>query len=360
MNELVLTSCNVKRILVIKLMHYGDVLLTTPLFNTLKLNYPDALIDVLVYQGTEEILAGNKTIDTIYRVDRELKHEGIAAQCRGEIALVKRLRTQSYDLCLHLSDRWRGAFYCRFLNIKQSLGFLSPKRKNFLWRLCHTALVLPEKQESQHRVLNNLEIITPLKLAKIDTTVSMYYYPEDIQSIETLLREKKISRYIVIQPGARWKFKRWTASACGELLNALIEQGETIVLTSGPVPSELLYIDEILQSCPHQSKVLNLAGKLRFSELAVLIERATLFIGVDSVAMHMAAALKTPSVVLFGPSNLQQWHPWQVPHTLIWAGKYRTLPTVAEIDTNTSESYLAAIPVSDVLEAVNQRLPSLP
>lgn len=358
MNKFILPTCTVKRILVIKLMHYGDVLLTTPLFNTLKLNYPEALIDVVVYQGTDEILAGNKAIEAIYTVDRELKQKGILTQCQGEMALLKRLRTQNYDLCLNLSDRWRGAFYCRFLKIKQSMGFLSSKRKNFLWQFCHTTLVLPKKQESQHSVLNNLEIIAPLKLAKIDTTVSMHYHPEDIQHIETLLSEKKISRYIVIQPSARWKFKRWTASACGEMINALIEQGETIVLTSGPVPSELLYIDEILQSCPNQSKVLNLAGKLHFTELAVLIERAALFIGVDSVAMHMAAALKTPSVVLFGPSNLQQWHPWQVSHTLIWAGNYRTLPSVADVDTNTSETYMAAIPVSDVLKAVNQRLPS--
>lgn len=72
--------------------------------------------------------------------------------------------------------------------------------------------------------------------------------------------------------------------------------------------------------------------------------------------MHMAAALQTPSVVLFGPSNLKQWHPWQAPHTLIWAGNYRPLPSPDDINTDTSERYLDAIPVADVITAVVRRL----
>jgi heptosyltransferase-3 len=100
-------------------------------------------------------------------------------------------------------------------------------------------------------------------------------------------------------------------------------------------------------------RVINLSGSLVLPELAVLIDKAKLFVGVDSVAMHMAAALQTPSVVLFGPSNLSQWHPWQVPHTLLWAGHYRTLPHPNEIDTDTTERYLNAIPVTEVIDAVD-------
>lgn len=65
------------RILVIKLRHFGDVLLTTPLINTLKANYPHALIDVLVYDGTEVMLAGNKAVYLTYTVDRALKKQGL-------------------------------------------------------------------------------------------------------------------------------------------------------------------------------------------------------------------------------------------------------------------------------------------
>lgn len=91
----------------------------------------------------------------------------------------------------------------------------------------------------------------------------------------------------------------------------------------------------------------------------MLIDRAKLFIGVDSAPMHMAAALQTPSVVLFGPSNLKQWHPWQAPHTLLWAGDYRPLPPPDDINTDTPERYLDAIPVTDVITAVAERLDAL-
>lgn len=90
-----------------------------------------------------------------------------------------------------------------------------------------------------------------------------------------------------------------------------------------------------------------------------MIDRAKLFIGVDSVAMHMAAALQTPSVVLFGPSNLQQWSPWQAPHILLWAGNYRSLPHPDEVNTATPERYLDAIPANEVIRAINRQLTCL-
>lgn len=102
--------------------------------------------------------------------------------------------------------------------------------------------------------------------------------------------------------------------------------------------------------------MVNLAGRLDLPELAVLMDRAMLLIGVDSVPMHMAAALQTPSVVLFGPSNLAQWSPWQAPHTLLWAGDYRPLPDPDDVDTDTPERYLEAIPVEAVIRAVDHRL----
>lgn len=346
----------VKRILVIKLMHYGDVLLMTPLLRTLKKNYPQVLIDVLVYKDTDKILAGNEAISIVYTIDRQLKYQGVREKFSKEQALFKALSAQSYDLCLNLSDRWRAALYCRFLNIKYSLGFLFPKRDNLLWRYCHSELVHTEQQVTQHAVLNNLDILKPLKLAKIDTDVVMTYQAKDIARIEQLCSEKNIDQYILIQPTARWKFKMWSAQAFSQLINTLTAQGQRIILSAGPADSECAYVEQIIRGCASTANIINLAGSLSLTELAALMDRAKLFIGVDSVAMHMAAALKTPSVVLFGPSNLKQWHPWQVPHTLIWAGNYRQLPKVEEVDTATEECYLAAIPVEDVVKAVKDFL----
>ncbi len=349
---------NVQRILVIKLRHFGDVLLTTPLLNTLKANYPQAKIDVLLYGGTQDMLRENNTVNHAFIVDRGLKHAGLKAQISGEKALFNALKEHHYDLILNLSDQWRAAAYCRLLKPGFSIGFHYPKRDTWLWRYCHSTLVDIPNAGERHTVLNNLDILEPLQLTDINTDVTMSYSAQDVERVKQLCQQygmgdDPIHNYIVIQPSARWKFKTWASESFSQLINHLTQQSETVLLTGGKDQAELDYIAEIIAGCTQTEKVINLSGQLALPELAVLIDNAKLFVGVDSVAMHMAAALQTPSVVLFGPSNLNQWHPWQAPHTLLWAGHYRTLPHPNEIDTDTTDRYLNAIPVSDVIAAVD-------
>lgn len=342
-----------EKILVIKLRHFGDVLLITPLLTTLKQHAPDAQIDVLVYSGTEKILSRYKNLHHVWTIDRQLKNSGIKNQISGEWALFKSLKKQNYSLILNLSDQWRSAFYCRFLNSAVSIGFHYAKRDNLLWRACYDHLVSVSNHTRQHTVVNHLSILDPLKLSTISTQVSMSYGSDDVSYAEKILNERSLNDYILIHPFARWRFKTWSASCFARLINDLTAQGEKILITGGPEKTEQDYVLEVIKNCHQKNNIINLAGLLSFSQLAVFIERAQLFIGVDSVAMHMTAALKTPSVVLFGPSNLKQWHPWQNPHTLLWAGDYRGLPLPDEVDTSTSDRYLDAIPVNKVIEAVH-------
>ncbi|AHG20380.2 lipopolysaccharide biosynthesis protein [Chania multitudinisentens RB-25] len=353
--DLLLHREQVRRILVIKLRHFGDVLLTTPLFSTLRANYPNALIDVLVYDGTEAMLAGNRDIHQAYTVDRSLKRQGFKAQYRGEKALWDSLRTHHYDLVLNLSDQWRAALYCRFLQPTFSLGLCYPKRDNRLWQACHSLLVAVDGQQ-QHTVLNILSILAPLALPTIITKVTMAYRQRDIEVVDQLSQRNNLTSFVLIQPTARWAFKTWSVAGFTQVINHLTREGETVVLTGGRSADEIAMITAILAGCTMPQRVVNLAGSLELPELAVLIDRAKLFIGVDSVPMHMAAALQTPSVVLFGPSNLAQWSPWQAPHIRLWAGDYRPLPQPNEIDTDTPERYLEAIPTSDVIHAIKQQL----
>ncbi|VXC72704.1 Lipopolysaccharide biosynthesis protein [Enterobacterales bacterium 8AC] len=346
----------VQRILVIKLRHFGDVLLTTPLLSTLRINYPNALIDVLVYDGTEAMLAGNQDIYLAYTVDRHLKHQGFKAQYRGEHALWNSLRSARYDLVINLSDQWRAALYCRFLKPAFSLGFRYPKRDNRLWRACHSLLVGMEGHQQQHTVLNHLAILAPLALPTLITRVKQAYRQCDIDEIDRLSRRHHLTDFVLVQPTARWAFKTWSVTGFTQVINHLTAQGETVVLTGGRSRDEMALVAAILAGCTEPQRVVNLAGRLDLPELAVLMDRATLFIGVDSVPMHMAAALQTPAVVLFGPSNRAQWSPWQAPHTLLWAGDYRPLPAPDEVNTATPERYLEAIPVDAVIRAVDQRL----
>lgn len=266
------------------------------------------------------------------------------------------MRASHYDLVINLSDQWRAALYCRFLKPTFSLGFRYPRRNNQLWQACHSLLVPVDGHDQQHTVLNNLDILTPLALPTLVTTVTQAYRQCDIDEIDRLSQHYHLTDFVLLQPGARWAFKTWSAAGFTQVINHLTTNGETVVLTGGYSADEIATIAAILVGCILPQQVVNLAGRLDLPELAVLIDRAKLFIGVDSVPMHMAAALQTPSVVLFGPSNLQQWSPWQAPHTLLWAGDYRPLPQPDEVDTDTLERYLEAIPVDDVSHAVDHLL----
>jgi heptosyltransferase-3 len=349
---------NIKRILIIKLRHFGDILLLTPLLNTLKINYRNALINVLVYKGTEEILSANDVIHHAYVVDRALKHQGLKKQIKGEKALLRSLKEEKYQLIINLSDQWRAAIYCRLLKPTYSIGLHFPKRENRWWQYCHSALVNVPHFSEQHTVLNNLAILKPLHLPLVNSDVVMAYDNDAALIVAQLRQSRNFGQYVLFQPTARWHFKTWSTHGCSQVINHLIAQGETVVLTSGPDRQEHDYITQIIATCDRPDAVINLSGQLTVTQLAALIDQAILFIGVDSMAMHMAAALQTPSVVLFGPTNLKQWHPWQARHTLVWAGDYRTLPLPEEIDTNTKERYLDAIPVNVVLEAIYAQLAS--
>ena len=140
-----------------------------------------------------------------------------------------------------------------------------------------------------------------------------------------------------------------------ETITTLQKDGHTLVLTSGPDKNEKAMIEKIRALCPSE-RIHSLAGELTLRQLAALIDHAKLFIGVDSVPMHMASALKTPCIALFGPSKLTFWSPWDVVGEVIWAGDFGELPDPDKIDTNTKERYLDAIPVDIVVAAARKQL----
>lgn len=342
------------RILVIKFRHHGDMLLTTPVIRSLKAAWPDARIDVLLYEETRAMLSCHPDINKIYAIDRAWKKQGIRFQLHQEWQLLKTLRKQHYDIVVNLADQWRSAMITRLTQAPVRLGFDFPKRRGVLWQHCHTCLVPTDTHHNLHTVEQNLSLLAPLKLSNIDSTVGMYYADSDRQFVQQRLTG--VTKYIVVQPTSRWFFKCWSEINMAAVIQSLQDDGHTIVLTSGPDRKELAMVDNILSNLSSGDNVYSLAGQLTLNQLAALIDSAELFIGVDSVPMHMAASLQTPCIALFGPSKLVFWRPWQVNGEVIWAGDYAPLPDPDAVDTQTEERYLDAIPVDAVLSTARRLL----
>ncbi len=122
-----------------------------------------------------------------------------------------------------------------------------------------------------------------------------------------------------MHPGSRWLFKCWPAARTAALLDCIVEDGFDIVVTGADDERERVLIAEILAGVrpATRARIVDLSAQLTLPELAALTGRARAFVGVDSAPMHIAAAMGTPVVVLFGPSGEMQWGPWEVASRVI-------------------------------------------
>ena len=112
----------VRRVLVTKLRHHGDVLLASPVFAALKAHAPQLEVDALVYRETVPMLANRLDIANLFAVDREWKRQGGVAQLRNEWRLLGALSERKYDLLVHLSEHPRGAWLRRMLAIRYAVA----------------------------------------------------------------------------------------------------------------------------------------------------------------------------------------------------------------------------------------------
>lgn len=307
----------VQRVLVIKLQHLGDVLLTTPVFSALKQQYPHLEIDALVYADTASMLQGNPHIANVFTIDRAWKHD-TRLKIEREWQLLNSLKNRDYQLIVALTDRMRAAWLSRLLRPTYSVAQKYPHKRGRFWRNSFTHLY-GQPGLPRHTAESHLDALRRLGLYPKPENKALLM-PIDAASehkIGAWLAERQLigRDYIVIHPASRWMFKGWNAAGFAEVVRALAERNLPVAMVSGPDQAERDYVQNILQqtACP----VLDLSGQLSLPELAALVGKARCFIGLDSVAMHMAAAVGTPCVALFGPSNEKSWHPWCVPHRIL-------------------------------------------
>ncbi|MEN6585836.1 MAG: putative lipopolysaccharide heptosyltransferase III, partial [Sulfuricella sp.] len=120
-----------RRVLVIKLRHHGDVLLTSPVFSVLKKHAPHLEVDALVYRDTADMLNLHPAISEVHTIDRNWKKQGLLRQASAEARLLSRLWRRHYDLIVHLTEHNRGAWLTRVLGVKHSVARKIPARGRF-------------------------------------------------------------------------------------------------------------------------------------------------------------------------------------------------------------------------------------
>jgi heptosyltransferase-3 len=310
----------IAHVLVVMLRHHGDVLLASPVLAALKAQAPRAEIDALVYDDTAPMLEDNPALTGLHKVGRGWRNMAAPARLLFEWRLFLSLRARRYDLIVHLTEQPRGAWLARALGARYRVAPVVPDRGAF-WAGSFTHLYPLARNGRRHKVEANLDALRRIGLQPGMEERRLRFVPGAAAeaSVAALLAAEGLSdrSYIHIHPASRWSFKCWTAERNAELIDRLAT-AHRVVLTAAPEAAEMSFIADILSKA--KSKPLNLAGKLSIKELGALTARARLFIGVDSMPMHLAAAMGTPAVALFGPSGEQEWRPWRVAHRIVASG----------------------------------------
>jgi heptosyltransferase-3 len=312
----------IRRALVTKLRHHGDVLLTAPVFSTLKRLAPQMEIDALVYRETSPMLANHPAIAAIHVIDRDWKRRGIAAQVAGEWALYRTLRARNYDLLIHLTEHPRGVTLAHLLRPRYAVTRERP-RGQWLWQRAFTHFYKLPKRTPRHAVEANLDALRRIGVypEAADKKVALVPGPAAQARVDALLREHSIDDggFIQAHPGSRWMFKCAPAELSAELFARIARSGHRIVITGAPDDRERALVDAILAltDAPTRANIVDLTGALSLQELAALTGRARAFVGVDTAPMHIAAAMGTPTLALFGPSGEHEWGPWQVSQRVV-------------------------------------------
>ena len=323
----------VRRVLVTKLRHHGDVLLASPVISTLKRALPDAEIDALVYAETAPMLVNHPALAQLHTIDRSWKSRGLLRQLRGERDLYRALRARQFDLLVHLTEHPRGLTLALLLRPAFAVTRARGEREHpRLWRRGFTHFYPLPKGRPRHTVETNLDALRRIGIdPSVDDRKLVMLPGAPAQArVDAMLGERSIepSRLVQIHPGSRWLFKCWPPGRMAALASKLVDDGYDVVITGAPDERERAIVDVMLATMGEErrGRVHDLTGKLSLLELCALTTRARLFIGVDSAPMHIAAAVGTPAVALFGPSDEAEWRPWGVAHRVVASPEFPCRP----------------------------------
>lgn len=287
----------INRILVIKPCCLGDLLMATPALCALKQRFPQASIHVLTTEWCVPALAGNPNVASTFRYP-----DGMTMM--RFVVLARRLKGRQYDIGISLDRSPLINGLLRLTNIPIRAGIDSSGRGI---GLTHRATPSPDMHESELY----LAVVATLGAAANDASPEFHPSEPARARARDLVAGSSAPRVVIhpggaVNPGARMLSKRWPAIMFGELASNLIQQYQANVFVVGSDSDR----DAVQTTADFtDGPVANLARRLSIDETAALCEHAALYIGNDSGMSHLAAAVGTPTVTIFGPTDPALYRP---------------------------------------------------
>ena len=276
----------VHKILIIKLRAVGDVLLSTIVTKNLRLAFPDAQIDYLTEPPSVDVLKDNPYLNGIHVHDR-LKMTGAK--------LVRLVRHQRYDMVIDLFGNPRTAIITRLSGARYRVGY------RFRGRTYAYNIMTVPRGASVHNTQFNLDALESIGVAIQDRNIYFQFTADDDAYVGAFLSRAGVSQRLLmgINTGGGWYTKRWGLDRYAELADRLIDAyAATIVLTWGP--GQLPEVQQI-QSLMKNKAFIPPATSLK--QLGALLKRCHGVVSNDSGPMHIAAAVGTPVLGIYGPTS---------------------------------------------------------
>jgi heptosyltransferase-2 len=267
-----------KKALIIQTAYIGDVILATPLIETLHLNFPECKIDFMLKKGNEVLLTGHPKLQKIYVFDKSKKRTSLLSN-------IREIRKNKYDLVINLHRYASSGIIAGFSGAKQIVGF---KKNPISWMYTHR--FAHDTENGQHEVDRNLSL---LKFLCSDVVRRPKLYPIKEHYEKTNLYLK--SSFICLAPSSVWKTKAAPIEKWLDIIN-LYKEKATIYLVGASTDFELC--DSIIKKTD-ASSIVNLCGELSLMETAALFTQAKRVFVNDSGPLHIASAMNTPVTALF-------------------------------------------------------------
>ncbi|MFH1594357.1 MAG: glycosyltransferase family 9 protein [Candidatus Omnitrophota bacterium] len=324
-----INKSKVNRILVITLSNIGDIILTTPVVETLLREFPGVRLDVMVGPNGKDLFGPHKGIGEIIIYDKR-------SSSLDKFKLFIMLRKKRYNLVADLRNT--------------ILPLVLGARFN-------TSAIRRDSKNGMHRKDVHLSRLRDLS---IDTSRGKFYIPvreKDKERVGALLGELKERPYVVVSPGAKSHVKRWPLKHFAKLCDMIKIKLRVDVVLIGD-ESDRVVIERILFNA--ETKPLNLIDKTNIGELAYMIKRSKLLITNDSAPLHVGSAVNAPTVVFFGPTDDRKYGPLTESGSRVLKKKLKCSPCEVPQCINYDNKYecLKTITVEEAFEAVKELLDS--
>ena len=334
-----------RRILFIKPSSLGDIVHALPTLAALRRRFPQAHIAWLVKRQWAELLERVEGLDRVWAVG-----PGIAAW----LAEVPRLRAERFDLAVDLQGLFRSACMARLAGCPERVGFANGREGSPLFYTQRVVVPTPE----MHAVDRYLLVADALGAARPETTQFQFkVLPVEREQMSAVLSRAGVragSPWIAMNVSARWPTKRWPVESFAAVADRLHEEGAgPVVLIGGPDDR----VDaQMVKALVKTSSIMDVTGLTPLGLLPALLQSASVLLTNDSGPMHVAAAVGTPVVALFGPTSPVRTGPYGAQHRVL-THQLPCSPCFSRRCTNAIErECLTGITPAQAVEAVLSRL----